>query len=298
MVKIAIFGSAGQLGTDLVASLHGSDSFDVIPLTHTDADCTDAEAVRKALLHWRPRLAINCAAYVRVDDCEDHAHDAFEVNALGALNIARACAEVDALCVYLSTDYVFDGDKQTPYVESDRPAPINVYGASKLAGEHLVQQAAPRWLIVRVASLFGKTGASGKGGNFIETILAKAKRGEALRVVNDIRISPTYTRDAAAVIKQLINVQSTGVVHAANRGSCTWHEFAKMALELCAIAASLTAVPSADFPTRARRPKNSVLGTERFFAGAGVETPTWQAALRAYLHEKGHLPIPKSIAPS
>lgn len=296
MVKIAIFGSAGQLGTDLVATLQGSGSFDVIPLTHADADCTDAEAVRKALLHSRPGVAINCAAYVRVDDCEDHARDAFEVNALGALNVARACAEVDALCVYISTDYVFDGDKQTPYVESDRPGPINVYGASKLAGEHLVQQASPRWLIVRVASLFGKTGARGKAGNFIETILAKAKKGDALRVVNDIRISPTYTRDAAAVIKQLINVQSTGVVHAANRGVCTWYEFAKLALELCAIDASLTGVPSADFPTRARRPKNSILGTERLFAAAGVETPTWQAALRAYLHEKGHLPILQSIA--
>jgi dTDP-4-dehydrorhamnose reductase len=296
MVKIAIFGSAGQLGTDLVATLQGSGSFDVIPLTHADADCTDAEAVRKALLHSRPGFAINCAAYVRVDDCEDHARDAFKVNAIGALNIARACAEIDACCVYVSTDYVFDGEKKTPYVESDPTNPINVYGTSKLAGEHLVRQTARRWLIVRVSSLFGKTGARGKGGNFIETILAKAKNGEALRVVDDIRISPTYTRDAAAVIKYLISVQSTGVVHAANRGACTWYEFAKMALELCAIDASLTGVPSADFPTRARRPKNSVLGTERLFAGAGVETPTWQAALRAYLHENGHLPIAKNIA--
>jgi dTDP-4-dehydrorhamnose reductase len=294
--KVLIFGSTGQLGTDLVSVLQGSGNFEVIPLNHEDADCTDVIAVRTAVLHSRPQFVINSAAYVRVDDCEDHAREAFDVNAIGALNIARACAEIDVCCVYVGTDYVFDGEKQTPYTESDPTNPINVYGTSKLAGEHLVRQTARRWLIVRVASLFGKTGARGKGGNFIETILAKAKKGEALRVVDDIRISPTYTRDAADVIKQLINIQCTGVVHAANRGACTWYEFAKTALELCAIDAPLTAVPSAEFPTRARRPTNSVLGTERLFAGASVETPTWQAALRAYLHEKGHLPIPQNIA--
>jgi len=294
--KVLIVGSTGQLGTDLVSVLQDCGNFEAIPLTHQDADCTDAVAVRKAVLYSRPQFVINSAAFVRVDDCEDHASEAFAVNAIGAFNIARACAEIDACCVYVSTDYVFDGEKKTPYIESDPTSPINVYGTSKLAGEHLVRQTARRWLIVRVASLFGKTGARGKGGNFIETILAKAKKREALRVVNDIRISPTYTRDAAQVIKQLTSAQSTGVVHAANRGACTWYEFAKTALDLCAIDASLTAVPSEDFPTRARRPQNSVLGTERLFAGAGVETPTWQEALRAYLYEKGHLPIPKNSA--
>jgi dTDP-4-dehydrorhamnose reductase len=294
--KVLIFGSTGQLGTDLVSVLQGSGNFEVIPLTHEDADCTDAIAVRTAVLHARPQFVINSAAYVRVDDCEDHASEAFAVNAISAFNIARACVEIDACCVYVGTDYVFDGEKQTPYTESDPTNPINVYGTSKLAGEHLVRQTARRWLIVRVASLFGKTGARGKGGNFIETILAKAKKGEALRVVDDISISPTSTRDAAQTIKSLISSQSTGIVHAANRGSCTWHEFAKLALDLCAIDASISAVPSSTFPTRARRPKNSVLGSERVFTGTDVETPTWQAALRAYLHEKGHLSIPQSIA--
>ena len=228
--KVLIFGSTGQLGTDLVSVLQNSGKFEVIPLTHEDADCTDAAAARKAVLHSRPQFVINSAAYVRVDDCEDHASEAFAVNAIGALNIARACAEVDACCVYISTDYVFDGEKETPYVESDPTNPINVYGTSKLAGELLVRQTAPRWLIVRVASLFGKTGARGKGGNFIETILAKARKGEPLRVVDDIRISPTYTRDAAVTIQQLLHEGATGVMHAANEGSCTWWEFAREAL--------------------------------------------------------------------
>jgi dTDP-4-dehydrorhamnose reductase len=282
---VAIFGSTGQLGTDLVEVLRESENFGVLPLTHADADCADSKAVQKILLSSRPQIVINSAAYVRVDDCEDHPEKAFRVNAIGAFNIARVCAEIDALCVYISTDYVFDGTKETPYVESDPTCPINVYGASKLAGEHLTRQAAPRWLIVRVASLFGKTGARGKGGNFIETILAKTKKGEPLRVVNDIRISPTYTRDAAAAIAGLLNHGATGIVHAANRGSCTWYEFARTALELCGSNCGITAVPAATYPTRARRPRYSVLASD--LLECAVLRP-WQSALQSYLSEKGH----------
>src|SRR5262249_57139764 len=115
---------------------------------------------------------------------------------LGAFAVAKACAEIDALCVYISTDYVFDGEKGSPYTESDVSHPINVYGASKLAGEYLVQQASPRWLVARIASLFGKASSNGHGGNFLETILAKARAGESFGFVNDIKMSPTYTPDA------------------------------------------------------------------------------------------------------
>jgi len=287
--KVLIFGSTGQLGTDLVSVLQNSGKFEVIPLTHQDADCADDAAVRKAVLYLRPQFVINSAAYVRVDDCEDHASEAFAVNAIGGLNIARACAEVDALSVYISTDYVFDGEKKTPYVESDPTNPINVYGTSKLAGELLVRQTAPRWLIVRVASLFGKTGARGKGGNFVETILAKAKKGEGLRVVDDIYISPTYTRDAASAVTQLLENGVTGILHAANSGSCTWYEFAKTALEFCGLPTQIAPVSSLEYPTRARRPKNSALGTETRFSLTDIQGPDWQIGLEAYLSEKGHL---------
>jgi dTDP-4-dehydrorhamnose reductase len=283
---VAIFGSTGQLGTDLVEVLRESENFEVIALTHEDADCTDAHAVRNILFATRPHIVINSAAFVRVDDCEDHPEEAFRVNAIGAFNIAKACAEIDALCVYISTDYVFDGTKETPYVESDPTSPINVYGASKLAGEHLTRQAAPRWLIVRVASLFGKTGARGKGGNFIETILSKAKRGEALNVIDDIRISPTYTRDAAAAIAPLLKGNETGIIHAANSGSCTWHDFAKTALEICNLPAQIMPVSSAAYPARARRPRNSALANQTM---AGENLPSWNNALRSYLIERHHL---------
>lgn len=284
MLRVAILGSTGQLGRDLVEVLEKSGDFEVVALSHEQADCTQAESIRAALLSARPQTVINCAAFVRVDDCEDQAQEAFAVNALGALKVARACAEIDASCVYISTDYVFDGAKHGPYLESDTACPINVYGASKLSGEYLVRQTVPRWLIFRVASLFGKSGARGKGGNFVETILAKAKRGDVLRVVGDIQISPTYTRDAARALSELLKNATTGVIHSANGGTCTWHEFAKAAVELCHLDVPVEAVSSAEYSTRARRPKNSALASERL----GISQPHWRDALQAYLIEKGH----------
>jgi dTDP-4-dehydrorhamnose reductase len=283
--KILIFGSTGQLGTDLVNIFQASGSFEVIPLTHEDADCRDADAVRRVVRHIVPLFVINCAAYVRVDDCEDHPLEAFEVNAIGALNIARASADVDARCVYISTDYVFDGEKKSPYQESDRPNPINVYGASKLAGEYCVRQSAPRWLIVRVSSLFGNSGARGKGGNFIETIIAKSKTGEPVRVIDDIRITPTYTKDAAMLMKAMLDKDMCGIVHSANRESCTWSEFAKSALSLCNISTEVIPVPSSAYQARARRPRCSALAPTIHLP----QMPVWRDALMRYLVEKGHI---------
>jgi dTDP-4-dehydrorhamnose reductase len=268
-------------------ALEQSGHLEVLALSHEQADCTRAVSVREALIDARPQAVINCAAFVRVDDCEVQAREAFEVNALGALNVARACAAIDATCVYISTDYVFDGAKSEPYVESDATCPINVYGASKVAGEHLVRQGARRWLIVRVASLFGTSGARGKAGNFVETILAKAGRGESLRVVSDIQISPTYTRDAARVLSELVQNETTGIIHAANSGACTWHEFAQAAVELCRLNVAIQAIPSVEYPTAARRPKNSALASERL--GTPAPVPHWRDALRRYLIEKRYV---------
>jgi dTDP-4-dehydrorhamnose reductase len=286
--RIIIFGSTGQLGTDLVAALGDSSRFEVIPLAHEDADCTDHEAVRKALATSRPQIVVNTAAFVRVDDCEDRADEAFRVNAIGAFNIAKSCAEHDALCLYISTDYVFDGKKESAYLESDRSKPINVYGASKLAGEHLVCQAAPHSLIVRTAGLYGKTGARGKGGNFVEAVIHKAKASESLQIVNDVRTSPTYTADAARAIVRLLELGATGTFHVTNGGCCTWYEFATAALSIVGLAASVRPVSSKNYAARAVRPRNSSLASEKRELLAAPLRP-WRAALVAYLHEKGHL---------
>jgi dTDP-4-dehydrorhamnose reductase len=285
-MRVVVLGSTGQFGQDLVTTLQKSGKITVASLSHQDADCTRIESLRAALAHTRPQALVNCAAFVRVDDCEDQASEAFNVNALGALNVARACAEIDATCVHVSTDYVFDGSKESAYLESDATFPINVYGTSKLAGELLVRQTARRWLIFRVASLFGTAGSRGKGGNFIETILRKATQNEPLRIVDDIRISPTYTRDAAGILCKLLQADVTGVIHSANAGSCTWYEFARAALALCRLHTPVEAVASSAYPMRARRPSNSALASERLADLVNTPMPSWQTALRAYLLEK------------
>jgi dTDP-4-dehydrorhamnose reductase len=282
---IAVFGSNGQLGTELLRSLRARQSANVIALNHSDADNTDAEAIRRVLNASQPQVVINCAAYVRVDDCEDHADEAFAVNAIGAFNISRACAELSAFCIYISTDYVFDGSKSTAYLESDPTCPINVYGASKLAGEFLTRQRVEESLIIRTASLFGNAGARGKSSNFTETILRKARAGEPLRIVNDVRMSPTYARDAADGIVALLAMGAKGIVHLFNDGSCTWYEFAKTALELTGIYAPIEAISVEEYGSRARRPKNSSLQSERSL----VRLRSWPDGLKAYLTEKGYV---------
>lgn len=286
MIRVAVMGSTGQLGTDLVDVLQQAGEYLVFPLSHVEVECIEPDSVRRVITSVHPEVVVNCAAFVRVDECEDRPDDAFSINALGALNVVRACSELNALCVYISTDYVFDGKKEEPYTEEDSPYPLNVYGASKLAGEYLVRQACSKWLIARMASLFGKAGARGKGGNFIESILAKAQAGEPLRIVNDIRMSPTYTYDASCVLERLIEQRTTGVFHITNSGSCTWYEFARKALELVRLSAKLEPISSADYPTKADRPKNSSLRSVRL---AGKILRPWEEALWVYLGEKGHI---------
>jgi dTDP-4-dehydrorhamnose reductase len=289
MTRIAVIGSGGQLGSDLVADLRAADRGDVIALTRDDVDVTDTGSVHRAIEAARPAVVINCAAFVRVDDCEDRPEEAFAVNALGAWNVARACVEVGARCVYISTDYVFGGQKLQPYTEEDPPSPVNVYGTSKLAGEYLVRSRCPDALIVRVAATFGIAGASGKGGNFVETILRRAKAGELLRVINDVRISPTYTADAADAIGRLVRNRIAGVVHVANVGTPTWYEFARMILELTDIATSVVPIAASEYPSRAHRPANSALESVRLATAAGSTLRRWDEALRAYLIQKGHM---------
>jgi dTDP-4-dehydrorhamnose reductase len=259
-----------------------------IGLGRADIEVTDGSGVLERLAAIAPDVVINCAAFHRVDDCESRPEEAFRVNALGARNVALACARLGALAVYVSTDYVFDGELGRPYNESDLPRPINVYGASKLAGEHLTAVFSPRHLIVRVSSLFGVAGASGKGGNFVETMIRKARAGEAIRVVDDIVMSPTYTADAAAALRALIAGGHVGIAHASNAGACTWFEFARAIFDLLGWEVDLQPQRSADLPSAARRPRNSALASSQSDA-RGLARPAWEDALRRYLEAKGYL---------
>jgi dTDP-4-dehydrorhamnose reductase len=289
VTRVVVIGATGQLGTDLVKSLNEVGGYEAVGLSHREIECADRDSVEQRLKAVRPDVVINCAAFVRVDESEDRPEETFQTNSLGALNVARACLELDAMCVYVSTDYVFDGEKGSSYTESDCPRPINVYGVSKLAGEHLVQETCPRWLIVRMASLFGKAGSSGKGGNFVETILAKAKAGEPLRLVDDIRMSPTYTQDAARILEKLLREGGQGLFHLANAGNCTWYEFASKALAVVGLKHRIEPVAASDYPMKARRPKNSSFETTKLEGIVKQRLRPWQDALECYLLEKGYL---------
>lgn len=278
---VVIIGANGQLGTELVRVL--APRATVRCLNHSELDITNAAEVRRQLSARPADVVINCAAYTRVDDAEDHRSEAFAINETGARNVAQVCRESGALCVYISTDYVFDGKQGSAYRETDATNPINAYGASKLAGESAVQTSATRWLIVRLASIYGKAGARGKGGNFVETVLGRARRNEPLRVVNDIHMSPVSASDAAIGIAALIDVNATGIVHLTNTGNCSWYEFASAALELAGLRSQITPVAAAEYPMKARRPKNSALATDRFIELVGHSPRPWREALRDYV---------------
>ncbi len=282
-MKVAVIG-VGQLGSDLV-KVFGDDA---VPLTHRDIEVTDFTSC-EILREIKPDVVINTAAYHKTDECEDNPEKSFSVNAIGARNVALICKDIGAVNIFVSTDYVFDGNKGQPYSEDDVPNPINVYGVSKYAGEIFTRYISDKHYIVRVSSLFGAAGASGKGGNFVETMIKKAKAGEEINVVEDITMSPTYTKDAAFAIKQIIEKKLPyGIYHVTNDGYCTWYEFAKAIFELAGISAKLNPTTSDKYPTKAKRPKNSSLSIEKL-KSCGVEMRHWKDALKAYLEEKGHI---------
>ena len=275
-VRVAVIGSSGQLGGHLVRILNDK-KYDVISLPHADIECGDSESVQAVLGSIEPEVVINCAAFTDVDMCQKNPVEAFRVNALGALYVAQACARVGSLCVYISTDFVFDGEKGKPYMEDDCPNPVNVYGASKHAGEMLLRQACPQWLIVRVASLFGTT------GNFVEMIVRKARMGTSLRIVDDVYMSPTYAYDASRALEQLIRQRTTGIFHLANAGRCSWYELAKKTFEIVGLFPDLESIHSHDYPYHARRPKDSSLGRRDRHDGLDTCLQPWQQALEVYL---------------
>ncbi len=213
----------------------------------------------------------------------------FSVNAIGPRNIATISKEIGATSIFISTDYVFDGFKNEPYTEDDNPSPINTYGISKLAGELYTRQN-PKHYIIRLASLFGVAGASGKGGNFVETMITKAKKNEPISVVNDMWMSPTYTKDAASTIRKIMESGLPfGTYHATNQGFCTWFQFAKETFKLLDLNPTLTPIETEQLEMRARRPRFSALESKKL-TKYNIKTREWKQALHDYLIEKEHIP--------
>jgi len=300
MHKAVVIGGNGQLGSDLVRVLQarrvaasaasgGSVEDDgVVSLRHADIEVCNPVEVRETLSQLKPAVVFNMAAFHRVDDCEDDQERAFSVNAVAPAHLARICHELDAVFVHISSDYVFGSDRQraVPYLETDAPGPVNVYGASKLAGEYLVKNSTPKHVVVRTTGLYGTAGSSGKGGNFVELMLRLAREGKPIRVVNDQRLAPTYTADLAPAIIDLVDRQQYGLFHVVNRGGCSWFEFATAIFELAGLAPDLTPTATETFAARAERPRYSVLSTESL-ADAGIARPRpWREALAAYLEAR------------
>ena len=284
-MRIVVIGSTGQLGTDLMKVL--SPDHEVIGLTHGDIEVTDYNSCL-VLKKYSPDVIINTAAFHKTDLCEDEPLKTFSVNALGARNVSMISRDLDAVCVFISTDYVFDGSKNEPYTEDDVPNPINTYGVSKLAGE-LYTRWNPKHYIVRVASLFGVAGASGKGGNFVETMIKKAKNNEIIRVVDDMWMSPTYTKDAAVAIKKILELGLPfGVYHVTNQGFCTWFGFAKEIFDQLGLNPILEPIRTEELNMKARRPRFSALKSMKL-PKYGIHMRGWKEALHNYLIEKGHL---------
>ncbi len=282
-MRVLIIGARGQLGTDLVTAFS---DHQVTPYTSEDLNIIDEDSVQQQVAFSAPDLVINAAAFTRVDECEREHIRAFQINALGPRNLAVACKRWDIPIVHISTNYVFDGTKETAYIEEDPAAPVNAYGVSKLAGEWYLQYTWEKFYICRVSGLFGLTPSRMKGTNFIEAMLRLGSKGNPLRIVCDESLTPTYTRDAAACIRKLIDTEKYGVYHLSNQGCCTWFEFAEEIFKQAKMNVQLEPVTAKEYGAPAKRPRNSCLENKNL-AKLNIDPKRhWKDAVCEYLKER------------
>ena len=286
-MMVAVIGANGQLGTEVVAEFQKAGE-ETARLTHADIDIASLGSTRSALSGICPVVIVNTAAIHHVENCEKEPLRAYEVNALGARNLAVVARELDAKLVHVSTDYVFDGAKKQPYVEEDRAAPLNVYGNTKLAGEAFLKGAAEKYFIVRTSALYGKSPCRAKGGrNFVDLMLKLAGERDELRVVDDEIVSPTSTAELAKQIVILSRTNHYGLYHATAEGSCSWYEFAKAIFEITNTKVRLKVAGPNEFPAKVPRPKYSVLENAELKKRELNALSNWQEGLDAYLSSNG-----------
>ena len=282
-MKIVVIGAEGQVGRDACAEFeqHGDG---VRGLNHSELEVASPDSVQVVLSPIKPDVIVNCAAFHHVEHCELEPAKAFAINACGARNLARAAASLDALLIHISTDYVFDGAKSTPYEETDVPRPLNAYGNSKLAGEYFVRSQAPRHFVLRTSALYGNHPCRAKGGlNFVELMRKLAREGREIKVVDGEFVTPTATADLAKQIVKLSRCNAFGLYHATAEGSCSWYEFAREIFALTELEVNLKAANPADFPSKVPRPHYSVLENRGLKSiGMNVFRP-WQESLKEYL---------------
>ena len=266
-MRAIVLGSAGQLGRELVALLGDGLAW---AGDRDEIDVTDGDATSALISQVRPRVVFNATAWNRVDAAEAEPAAAFAVNAIAPCLLARVCHGVGALLVHYSTDYVFDGTASRPYREDDTPGPLGVYGASKLAGEHLV---------IRTSGVLGRGGSEQKGGSFVERIVSRARAGEPLRVVSDQVFAPTCASELAAASLALVRAGARRLFHVTNAGTCSWHDLACAALALAGLDTPVERITSADLALPARRPAYSVLSCRKYLGLGLAPLRHWRDAL-------------------
>lgn len=284
-MKVLLTGSEGQLGRSLVREGEAR-GFNIIATDLAQLDITEQQAVSAAIEQYRPAILINAAAYTQVDQCETQSDTAYRVNALGPRYLALACRRFGVRLLQVSTDYVFDGEKDGPYLEWDAPRPLSVYGQSKLLGEQWVREQCQDHFIVRTGWLYGP-----EGHNFVKTILARARelgrQNQPLLVVHDQRGSPTSTLALARQLYRLAETDAFGTYHATCQGACTWYEFAERIVRAAGIPVELKPCTTAEFPRPARRPRNSVLANYLLHLERLDSMPDWEAAWAEFWQRYG-----------
>jgi len=282
-MKVAVIGANGQLGVDILNELN-SQGIDNVGLVHADIAIEDKEASKLCLESLVPDVVINTAAFHNVPKCEDELAKAFEINGVGAKNLAELSNDLGFYLVHVSTDYVFDGVKNAPYLESDSPLPLNVYGNTKLAGEYFVNAISSSALNLRVSGIYGKSTCRAKGGvNFVELMLKFAVERDEVKVVDDEFLTPTSTKEIARQVVSICEKQPAGIAHATAEGSCSWYEFAKAIFEIKGMDVNLKKAAPGEFAMAVNRPKYSVLenGTLK---DLGINTfKPWREGLEEYL---------------
>lgn len=278
-MKVLVTGAKGQLGTDLMNEL-AKRGIEGIGVDVEEMDITDAEACRRVIKASGADAVIHCAAYTAVDAAEDNVELCRRINGEGTRNVAQACKEADVKLMYISTDYVFDGQGTRPWEPDDERHPLNVYGQTKYEGELAVEELSDKYFIVRIAWVFGVAGK-----NFIKTMLRLGKERGAVSVVDDQVGSPTYTYDLARLLVDMIQTDKYGRYHATNEGLCSWYEFAKEIFRQADMDVPVTPVSSSEFPAKATRPSNSRMSKEKLSDNGFERLPAWQDALGRFLKE-------------
>lgn len=280
-MKVFVTGGSGQLGHDVCRVLE-SRGVEHRGVSSQELDITDRAAVEHMLREYKPDAVIHCAAYTAVDRAEDERERCWQVNAEGSANLAAVCAALGSKLLYVSTDYVFPGDGETPWETDDAVFPHSVYGKTKLAGELAVQALTEKHFIVRTSWVFGKN-----GGNFVKTMLRLAETREEVSVVADQIGSPTYAADLAPLLCDMIETERYGVYQAANEGYCSWADFAAAIFRAAGKSTRVRPIPTAEYPAKAKRPLNSRLSRRALDEAGFRRLPAWEDALERYLREIG-----------